>query len=124
MGVTVFTGAVALGSGAGVLVGIVFEGVRVTIVFEFEDAVGEKHSVEKTFSFEAFPMEQPEENWPPEGIEGGGDYPIGEEDQGFSFLPVIIVIGLIGIIVIVVIKRKIRELTLSDFFFRNHGPPG
>jgi len=89
-----------------------------TITFEFEDAVGEKHSIEKAFAFEAFPMEQPEEMYPPDGFEGGGEFPLdGEPKGGFPWIPVLIVLAVVGIIVIVVVKRKIRmkkEMALDE----------
>lgn len=81
-----------------------------SITFEFEDAVGEKHSVEKGFAFEAFPMEQPEEMYPPDGFEGGGEYPMdGEVKGGFPWVTVLIILVVVGIVVIIVVKRKIRK---------------
>lgn len=86
------------------------------ITFEFEDAVGEKHSVEKIFNFETFEMEQTDEMFPPEGFEGGGEFPMDGEEKSFPWVLVGVVIIIIGIVVIVV-KRKIRikkEMALDE----------
>ncbi|MBN2797466.1 MAG: hypothetical protein JXR88_18805 [Clostridia bacterium] len=90
------------------------------VIFEFEDAVGEKHIVEKTFEFEAMEMEENYEEFP-----GGGDFgeydDFGmEEPKNESPMKKIIIFGVIGlvaiILIVVVVKviKKKKELKLND----------
>lgn len=90
------------------------------VIFEFEDAVGEKHVVEKTFEFEAMEMEDNYEEFP-----GGGDFEefddFGmEEPQEEKPVKKYIIFGIIGLILVValivvrkVIKKK-KEMTFND----------
>jgi hypothetical protein len=87
-----------------------------TITFEFEDAVGEKHSVTKEFTFEAMPMPEQTDMEYPVDFEGGGEFPM-EEEKGFPWLPVSIVLAVIAIVAMVIIRRRIRkkkEMALED----------
>ncbi|MCH4890585.1 hypothetical protein EZV73_23590 [Acidaminobacter sp. JC074] len=87
------------------------------ITFEFEDAVGEKHSVTKEFSFEAVPMpEQNMDEFPP--MEGSGEFPMPEDESGgIPWLPVSIVLVIVAIVAVVVVKKRIqkkKEMALDE----------
>jgi len=85
------------------------------ITFEFEDAVGEKHSVSKEFSFDVMPMpEQDMGEFPP--IDGGGEFPMDEEEKGFPWVLVITIVVIVVVIVVVIRKRiqKKKEMALDE----------
>lgn len=80
------------------------------IKFEFEDSVGEKHVVEKEFTFFVQPpMEYDNEEFPPY-VDGSGEFPMDEEQGGLPWLWIGIGVGVVIIVVaFIVIKRKIRK---------------
>ncbi len=87
------------------------------ITFEFEDAVGEKHSITKEFSFEAMPMqEQNFDEFPP--MDGSGEFPMDEENEkGFPWLPVSIILVIVVIVTVIVVKKRIqkkKEMALDE----------
>ncbi len=86
------------------------------IKFEYEDAVGEKHSFEKTFAFEAFPQPEQTDMEFPGDFEGGGEFPMEEDTKGFPWIPVVIVIVIIGVVVVIIKKKmqKKKEMALDE----------
>ena len=90
------------------------------IKFEFEDSVGEKHEVTKEFTFIAAPA--PENNGNMGGdfggnFEGGGEFPLDENQSKFPWLYVNIVLVLIAIVAIVVVRKRIqkkKEMALDE----------
>lgn len=91
------------------------------VKFEFEDAMGEKHVIEKQIAFNAMEME---ENIGNEGDFNGGDFggefPIDQEPvkKGITIKGVLIVLVPLVIIVIVIInvrkRKKQREMDLDE----------
>lgn len=86
------------------------------VIFEYEDALGEVHSVVKEFTFEAMEMEQNFED-PIENF-GDGDMMPFEEDEKKSFPFVFVGIGLVLVIILIVVLRKRsqkkKELALDE----------
>jgi len=87
------------------------------ITFEFEDAVGEKHSITKEFSFEGMPMQEENfEEFPP--MDGSGEFPMEEENgKGFPWLPVSIILVIVVIVTVIVVKKRIqkkKEMALDE----------
>lgn len=82
------------------------------VIFEFEDAVGEKHVIEKTFDFEAMEMQEPVMEGPGGMDEGFNEYPPMEEETSQSSIGKFIVIGIVILIagtIAIVVRKKIKR---------------
>lgn len=86
------------------------------VIFEYEDAVGEKHSVEREFTFEAMEMEQNFED-PMDPYGEGGMIPFEEEEEKSFPIAIVVVAAILVIVVIFVLKKrsqKKKEMALDE----------